>query len=108
MRNGLLRVHKSKRNSNGTFSIGKTWALEELSAIEVAEPQAFTITLNGKEYRWQIESPREQVDFLVSLVRSFRLYTRKDVRVLGFQVNEVPGGACCHDPLSMHQELADC
>jgi len=28
-------IHKSKANTNGTFSIGKTWNLSELRGIEV-------------------------------------------------------------------------
>jgi Exocyst complex component SEC3 N-terminal PIP2 binding PH len=28
-------IHKSKENSNGTFSVGKTWKLSELRAVEV-------------------------------------------------------------------------
>ena len=36
-RDGRLKLHKSKRNSNGTYSIGKTWPLEELQVIEVIQ-----------------------------------------------------------------------
>lgn len=36
-RDGRLKLHKAKQNSNGTFSIGKTWPLEQLSQIEVAK-----------------------------------------------------------------------
>lgn len=32
---GRCKIHKSKRNTNGTFSIGKTWNLEDLRALEV-------------------------------------------------------------------------
>ena len=28
-------IHKSKLNSNGTFSVGKTWRLQELRGVEV-------------------------------------------------------------------------
>lgn len=28
-------LHKSKLNTNGTFSVGKTWRLSELRAIQV-------------------------------------------------------------------------
>ena len=31
---GRVRMHKARENNNGSFSIGKTWNLEELSAIE--------------------------------------------------------------------------
>jgi hypothetical protein len=32
---GRVRMHKARENNNGSFSIGKTWNLEELSAIQV-------------------------------------------------------------------------
>lgn len=87
---GVLKLHKSKRNSNGTFSIGKTWGLEELMALEVAQPQAFAITINARSYYWLTDNAREQVDFLVAVVRCYRQYTARDLRVIGFQVTEVP------------------
>ncbi|KAI0048330.1 hypothetical protein FA95DRAFT_1490994 [Auriscalpium vulgare] len=64
-------IHKSKLNSNGTFSVGKTWKLSELRGIEVLSPQTFNITL-ARTYRWQTENRNEQYAFLVSLVRLFR------------------------------------
>jgi hypothetical protein len=30
-------IHKSKMNSNGTFSVGKTWKLNELRGVEVTD-----------------------------------------------------------------------
>jgi hypothetical protein len=33
--NGAGYIHKSKLNSNGTFSVGKTWMLHELRIIHV-------------------------------------------------------------------------
>jgi hypothetical protein len=30
-------IHKSKMNSNGTFSVGKTWRLNELRGVEVTD-----------------------------------------------------------------------
>jgi hypothetical protein len=32
---GTGSIHKSKLNTNGSFSIGKTWRLSELRGIEV-------------------------------------------------------------------------
>lgn len=36
LRDGRLKLHKAKENTNGTFSIGKTWGLDELRQVEVA------------------------------------------------------------------------
>lgn len=35
LRDGRLKLHKAKQNANQTFSIGKTWALDDLNKIEV-------------------------------------------------------------------------
>lgn len=35
--NGIGFIHKSKLNANGSFSIGKTWRLDELRGVEVVE-----------------------------------------------------------------------
>jgi hypothetical protein len=36
-KDGKLKLHKAKQNTNGSFSIGKTWALEELRTVEVSK-----------------------------------------------------------------------
>ncbi|RDB28442.1 Exocyst complex component 1 [Hypsizygus marmoreus] len=69
--NGSGFIHKSKLNTNGTFSVGKTWRLPELRAIQVVNPLAFNITLS-RTYRWQTESQADQAAFLDALVRLFR------------------------------------
>ena len=33
-KSGHVRMHKARENLNGTFSIGKTWPLDDLSAVE--------------------------------------------------------------------------
>jgi hypothetical protein len=33
--NGSGFIHKSKLNTNGTFSVGKTWRLAELRGVQV-------------------------------------------------------------------------
>ncbi|KAF8807747.1 exocyst complex component, sec3 subunit [Phlegmacium glaucopus] len=71
---GLGFIHKSKLNTNGTFSVGKTWKLEELRAINVISPLAFNLTLS-RTYRWQTENREDQTKFLEDLVRLFRTVT---------------------------------
>ncbi|KAI0961988.1 hypothetical protein AcW1_000916 [Taiwanofungus camphoratus] len=72
--NGAGFIHKSKLNSNGSFSVGKTWKLSELRGIEVLNPSAFNITL-ARTYRWQTENSKDQISFISSLVRLFRSAT---------------------------------
>ncbi|GJJ15524.1 hypothetical protein Clacol_009802 [Clathrus columnatus] len=64
-------IHKSKMNTNGTFSIGKTWRLIELRAVEVTDPNNFTLTL-GRAYRWQAEDSKQQSEFVGAVVNTFR------------------------------------
>ncbi|KAI0305016.1 exocyst complex component Sec3-domain-containing protein [Russula brevipes] len=68
--NGEGFIHKSKMNSNGTFSVGKTWKLNELRAVEVVTPSSFNITL-ARTYMWQTEQSNEQLEFLHILVDLF-------------------------------------
>ncbi|KAJ3008272.1 hypothetical protein NUW54_g3220 [Trametes sanguinea] len=67
-------IHKSKLNANGSFSVGKTWRLNELRGIEVLNPLAFNITMS-RTYRWQTENQTDQSNFLSSLVQLFRIVT---------------------------------
>lgn len=36
-------IYKSKRNSNGTFSIGKTWPLDSLRGLQLINVRFFSI-----------------------------------------------------------------
>ncbi|KAJ7102098.1 exocyst complex component sec3 subunit [Mycena belliarum] len=69
--NGNGFLHKSKLNTNGSFSVGKTWRLPELRALQVINPLSFNITLS-RTYKWQTESPTDQSQFLEALVQLFR------------------------------------
>ncbi|KAG5636373.1 hypothetical protein H0H81_008291 [Sphagnurus paluster] len=68
--NGSGFIHKSKLNTNGTFSVGKTWRLLELRAIQVTNPLSFNITLS-RTYRWQTENQTDQASFLDALIQLF-------------------------------------
>lgn len=72
--NGSGFIHKSKLNTNGSFSVGKTWTLSELRAVEVMNPLAFNITLS-RTYRWQTENQDDQASFLEALINLFRVIT---------------------------------
>ncbi|KAI0652057.1 exocyst complex component Sec3-domain-containing protein [Trametes meyenii] len=69
--NGQGFIHKSKLNSNGSFSVGKSWRVSELRGLEVLNPLAFNITMS-RTYRWQTESQQDQSSFLTALVQLFR------------------------------------
>ncbi|KAG5647578.1 hypothetical protein DXG03_008931 [Asterophora parasitica] len=68
--NGSGFIHKSKLNTNGSFSVGKTWRLPELRAVQVVNPLSFNITLS-RTYRWQTENQVDQSSFLEALVQLF-------------------------------------
>ncbi|KAJ7630772.1 exocyst complex component sec3 subunit [Roridomyces roridus] len=69
--NGNGFLHKSKLNTNGSYSVGKTWRLAELRGLQVINPLSFNITLS-RTYRWQTENPPDQSQFLEAVVRLFR------------------------------------
>lgn len=90
-KSGRVRVHKARENPSGTFSIGKTWALDELSAIHIfagvtpvddreqmqkqwAGDNGFTVTL-GKAYYWHAPTPKERDFFIASLIKIYKKYT---------------------------------
>lgn len=105
-------MHKAKLNSNGTFSVGKTWNLAELRAVEafsasifndtlrrpanipaLRQPQLFSVTL-ARTYRWQTDDPRSQVEFITSLVRLFRTVTSgAPLQIAGFRDPDAPSCA---------------
>ncbi|PSR88832.1 hypothetical protein PHLCEN_2v4981 [Hermanssonia centrifuga] len=67
--NGFM--HKSKLNSNGSFSVGKTWKIQELRGVEVVNQLAFNVTL-ARTYKWQTENEKDQADFVSALIKLFR------------------------------------
>lgn len=102
-------MHKTKENLNGTFSIGKTWNLDDLSAIESytgpstapdarqrAGDNGFRVTL-GKPYYWEAQTDREKKFFIASLVKIYGKYTGGRVPVLSNfdprELEQVLGGA---------------
>ncbi|KAK4209780.1 exocyst complex component 1 [Rhypophila decipiens] len=108
-KSGRVRIHKSKENPNGTFSIGKTWFLDDLSCIEsftspTSNPEfqqwagdvGFIVTL-GKPYYWQAQTDKEKKFFIASLIKIFSKYTGGRTPTLtGFdqrELDQVLGGA---------------
>ncbi|KIX96579.1 uncharacterized protein Z520_07845 [Fonsecaea multimorphosa CBS 102226] len=105
-RSGKVRVHKARENPNGTFSIGKTWNLDELTAIisytslMPANPQqqmekqwasntGFTVSL-GKPYFWSAPTAKEKDFFIASLIKIYRKYTGgKLPDLIGFAPQEL-------------------
>ncbi|KAM5350534.1 hypothetical protein ACJ41O_007039 [Fusarium nematophilum] len=86
-KSGRVRMHKSKENTNGSFSIGKTWNLDDLSRIESYTGQdvspnhrewagdtGFQVTL-GKPYFWHAQTDKEKKFFIASLIKIYGKYT---------------------------------
>lgn len=94
-------MHKARENNDGTFSIGKTWMLDDLSAIQCysdlpattqveqqqkqwASNVGFTVTI-GKQYYWQASNYKERDFFIASLVKIYKKYTGGRVpKLIGF------------------------
>ncbi|KIW02360.1 uncharacterized protein PV09_06182 [Verruconis gallopava] len=103
---GRVRVHKARENANYTFSIGKTWNLEDLSAVQswnMFQPRnaeeetqkswagdtGFTVTM-GKPYFWQASTAKEKEFFIASLVKIYRKYTQGKIpELIGFPQKDV-------------------
>ncbi|KAI6850125.1 hypothetical protein KC332_g183 [Hortaea werneckii] len=126
---GRVRMHKARENNNGSFSIGKTWNLEELTAIEAyancpnpprsnreadwrqwAGAVGFTVTIT-KPYYWQAGTSKEKDFFIASTVKIYRKYTKGQVPELkGFddptrsQILGLPAGAAAPPPVPLHAQ----
>lgn len=113
-KSGRVRVHKTKENVNGTFSIGKTWNLDDLSAIESytgpnvspdhrqwAGDNGFLVTM-GKPYYWESQTDREKKFFIASLIKIYGKYTGGRVPTLSNfdqrELDQVLGGATRRAP----------
>ncbi|CRK35305.1 hypothetical protein BN1708_019769, partial [Verticillium longisporum] len=95
-------MHKSKENTNGTFSIGKTWNLDDLTTVESftgptataqnrewAGDTGFTVTI-GKPYFWNAQSDKEKKFFIASLIKIFGKYTGgRTPELTGFDQREL-------------------
>ncbi|KAL4886757.1 exocyst complex component Sec3-domain-containing protein [Aspergillus karnatakaensis] len=104
-RSGRVRMHKARENNDGTFSIGKTWMLDDLSAIQsynawvpsspLEEQQkqwattvGFVVTI-GKPYYWHAKTPKEKDFFIASLVKIYKKYTGGKIpNLIGFDERE--------------------
>lgn len=105
-RSGRVRLHKARENNNGTFSIGKTWVLDDLSAIESytgAIPTSYeeqqrkewagetgVLVTIQKPYFWQTATAKEKDFFIGSLVKIYRKYTKgREPQLTGFTPREL-------------------
>ncbi|KAL2822850.1 exocyst complex component Sec3-domain-containing protein [Aspergillus granulosus] len=104
-RSGRVRMHKARENNDGTFSIGKTWMLDDLSAIQSfnawvpstpledqqkqwASNVGFTVTV-GKPYYWHAKTSKEKDFFIGSLVKIYKKYTGGKIpNLIGFDDRE--------------------
>ncbi|KAK4686866.1 exocyst complex component 1, partial [Tremellales sp. Uapishka_1] len=73
---GKVIIHKAKRNSNLSFSKGKTWHLEDIRVVEVMGPNDFALTMTIRRYHWSTEKPKDQTHFLNSIVKVYKTYTK--------------------------------
>ncbi|KAF2675712.1 hypothetical protein K458DRAFT_381054 [Lentithecium fluviatile CBS 122367] len=88
-----VQLHKARENANGTFSIGKTWHMADLSQIENyvhmtpsseeealhkqwAGDRGFVVSIN-KPYYWEASTAKEKEFFIGSMVKIYNKYTDK-------------------------------
>jgi hypothetical protein len=99
-------MHKAKENANGSFSVGKTWSLDDLAAIESFTGPALdtyedrerkrwagdsgVIVTIQKPYYWQTATSKEKDFFIGSLVKIYQKYTGgKLPQLTGFTEQEL-------------------
>ena len=105
-RSGRVRMHKARENSNRTFSIGKTWNLDDLDVIESftnavpqtdeqqqnksrAGPTGFVVTVQ-KPYYWKASTPNEKDFFIFALIKIYKKYTGGRLpQLIGFSSQEL-------------------
>ena len=77
-------MHKARENANGTFSIGKTWGIDQLERLEETDTLGFIITVQ-KPYYWMTETSKEKYAFVTALIQVYRKFTGgKSPQILGF------------------------
>ena len=99
-------MHKARENANRTFSIGKTWVLDDLAVIEsftnaipqtaeeqqnksMAGPTGFIVTVQ-KPYYWKANTAKEKDFFIFALIKIYKKYTGgKLPRLIGFSSQEL-------------------
>ncbi|KAG4305000.1 hypothetical protein PORY_001675 [Pneumocystis oryctolagi] len=83
--NGNVQIHKSRENSNGTFSIGKTWDMSELQKIDNIDAYKVIVTLQ-KPYHWICESTKDKLFFVEVLVKIYKKFTGGKMPIMnGFE-----------------------
>ncbi|KAL8686137.1 MAG: hypothetical protein Q9218_007321 [Villophora microphyllina] len=105
-KNGRVRMHKARENDNNTFSIGKTWNLDDLNSIQSftnavpvtpedrqnkqrAGAVGFIVTIT-KPYYWQSGTPKEKDFFIFSLIKIYKKYTGGRIpELIGFDHQEL-------------------
>jgi hypothetical protein len=75
-------IHKSKLNTNGSFSVGKTWKLAELRGLQVVTSISLNVTL-ARTYKWQTENALDQTAFVRALVDLFRALVDAPLHLVG-------------------------
>ncbi|KAI4173572.1 MAG: hypothetical protein LQ346_008406 [Caloplaca aetnensis] len=117
---GRVRMHKARENANGSFSIGKTWNLDDLNAIQSfsnalpgtpddqqnkqrAGSVGFVVTIT-KPYYWQASTSKEKEFFIYSLIKIYKKYTGGRMpELIGFEPHELENFAGSTGPPSTVQ-----
>ncbi|KAL1407120.1 hypothetical protein Q8F55_006534 [Vanrija albida] len=78
-------IHKGKRNSNGTFSKGKTWSFDDMRALERVGPAEFSLTMTVRRYVWKTDREDDMAAFLTSLVVASKAVPRpQNLAIINF------------------------
>lgn len=67
-----IQLQKGRENQDGSFQIGRTWDLRDLTRVErdTEINEGFVLTL-GKRYYWETNSAKERTVFIKSLINAY-------------------------------------
>ncbi|KAJ3047464.1 hypothetical protein HK097_011510, partial [Rhizophlyctis rosea] len=90
-KNMKIRIHKVKEKT-GIYSIGKTWGLDDIKAIESSSPDDNLVTINlGKSYKWYFDDAQKKVEFLYTLLKLCRRYLKRLPKLINVDEESLKG-----------------
>ncbi|KAI8826808.1 exocyst complex component Sec3-domain-containing protein [Fimicolochytrium jonesii] len=83
-KNMKIRIHKVKQSKGGSFTVSKTWGLDDIKSIESIEDTQVLINL-GKPYQWRLDDMEKKIEFLFTLAKLCRKYLKKQPKFINVE-----------------------
>ncbi|KAI8811526.1 exocyst complex component Sec3-domain-containing protein [Cladochytrium replicatum] len=69
-KNLKIRIHKVKQEKTSSFSISKTWSLDDIKSIENADDLLVVINV-GRAYNWTLDTTQKKIELLFTLLQKY-------------------------------------